>query len=146
VQMREFSATGSTEASGTCPEYYGGGQHGSQNAFGSITRWNAGKVAELCTKLDAIIDPDGKTALDNTVVFFGGCMHGSNHDCGELPTALIGGGNLGLKQDTHVAFDRRPLRDLHFTMMNRVFGMSDVSSFGQDLRGDPIAAIGEILT
>jgi hypothetical protein len=145
VKMREFTATSSTETNGTCPEYHGGGQHGSQNAFGAITRWNAGKVAELCTKLDAITDPDGKTALDNTVVFFGGCMHGSNHDCNELPTALIGGGNLGLTQDNHVSFASRPLRDLHFTMMNKVFGMTDVTNFGQDLRGNPIAAISEIL-
>lgn len=145
VRVREFTATGSTEGNGTCPEYHTGGQHGTQNNFASITRWNAGKVAELCAALDAIKEADGTSILDNTVVFFGGCMHGSNHDCNELPTALIGGGALGLRQDQHVGFDRRPLRDLHFTMMNKVFGMTDVTNFGQDLRGNPIQHISEIL-
>jgi hypothetical protein len=145
VKMREFTATGSTEGNGTCPEYHGGGQHGSQNAFASITRWNAGVVAELATALDAITEADGSTVLDNTLIFFGGCMHGSNHDCNELPTALIGGKALGLTQDQHVGWDRRPLRDLHFTVMNKLFGMADVTNFGQDLRGNPIASITEII-
>ena len=146
VKMRTFTATSSTETNGTCPEYHGGGQHGGQDGFGAITRWNASKVAELCTALDSIVEADGKTVLDNTVVYFGGCMHGSNHDCSELPSALIGGGNLGLKQDQHVDFaGGHPLRNLHFTMMNKVFGMSDVTNFGQDKRGNPIKVMTEIL-
>jgi hypothetical protein len=144
VQRREFTATGSTPINGTCPEYHGGGQHGSQNDFASITMWNVGKVAELCSRLDAITDPDGATVLDNTVVFFGGCMHGSNHQCNELPTALIGGGNIGLRQDQHVVFSARPLRDLHFTVMNHVMGMGQ-SDFGEDRTGKPIALMNEIM-
>lgn len=145
VKVRTFNATGSTEGGGTCPEYHGGGQHGSQDAFASITRWNAGKVAELCAKLDAIKEADGSSILDNTVVFFGGAMHGSNHDCSELPTALIGGKSLGLKQDQHIAFSSRPLRDLHFTLMTKAFGMTDVTSFGQNLTGNPLKVIDELL-
>src|SRR5690606_11656911 len=144
VQRREFTATGSTPINGTCPEYHGGGQHGSQNDFASITMWNVGKVAELCSRLDAITDPDGATVLDNTVVFFGGCMHGSNHRCNELPTALIGGGNVGLRQDQHIVYASRPLRDLHFTVMNHVMGM-DQTDFGEDRTGKPIALLNEIM-
>jgi hypothetical protein len=130
VKMRTFSATSSTEGNGTCPEYHGGGQHGSQEAFGSITWWNSTKVAELCVKLDAIKEADGSSILDNTVVMYGGAMHGGNHSCNELPTALIGGAKLGLKQDQHVALGKRPLRDLHFTLMNEVYGMG-LSDFGK---------------
>lgn len=144
VQKREFTDTGSTLVTGTCPEYHGGGQHGSQNDFAAITMWNVGKVAELCSKLDAFTDPDGATVLDNTVVLFGGCMHGSNHQCNELPTALIGGGNVGLRQDQHVVFPSRPLRDLHFTVMNHVMGMNQ-ADFGQDRTGRPIALLREIM-
>ncbi len=144
VQKREFTETGSVLVSGTCPEYHGGGQHGSQNDFAAITRWNVEKVAELCAKLDAVVDPDGATVLDNTVVLFGGSMHGSNHQCSELPTALLGGGHLGLRQDQHVVFSSRPLRDLHFTIMNDVFGL-ELADFGQDLTGRPIARMEEIL-
>jgi hypothetical protein len=145
VKVREFTATGSTEGGGTCPEYHGGGQHGSQNAFASITRWNAGKVAELATKLDAIKEADGTSILDNTVIFFGGAMHGSNHDCSELPTMLIGGKSLGLAQDQHIQFTKRPLRDLHFTLLTKAFGMSDVTDFGYDRTGAPIKVINELI-
>lgn len=144
VEKRQFDATGSTPVGGTCPEYHGGGQHGSQDDFASITMWNVGKVAELCTKLDAISDPNGSSILDNTVVFFGGCMHGNNHQCNELPTALIGGGALGLAQDQHVEFESRPLRDLHFTIMNEVMGMNQ-TDFGEDRTGRSIATIDEIM-
>jgi len=133
VKQRTFTATGSTEGNGTCPEYHGGGQHGSQDAFASITRWNAGKVAELATRLDAIKEADGSSILDNTVIFFGGAMHGSNHDCKELPTALIGGGKLGLAQDQHITLGSRPLRDLHLTLLNQAFGIQ-VSDFGKMTR------------
>ena len=145
VKVREFTATGSTEGTGTCPEYHGGGQHGSQNAFASITRWNAGKVAELATKLDAAKEADGTSILDNTVIFFGGAMHGSNHDCSELPTMLIGGKSLGLAQDQHIQFTKRPLRDLYFTLLTKAFGMSDVTDFGYDRTGAQIKVVSELI-
>lgn len=145
VTMRKFTATGSTESTGTCPEYHGGGQHGSNDSFSSITRWNASKVYELCKKLDAIKEADGSSILDNTVVFFGGAMHGSNHDCSGLPTALIGGSKLGLRQDQHVALGSAPLRNLHFTLMTKVFGMTDVTDFGYDLTGAQIKVLNEII-
>jgi hypothetical protein len=145
VKMRNFTATGSTEGNGTCPEYHGGGQHGSKESFGSITRWNAGKVAELATKLDAIKEADGTTVLDNTVIFFAGAMRGSDHSCHDLPVALIGGGALGLRQDQRVDLGNRPLRDLHYTMMNKVFDMQDVTEFGANLTGAPLKVVTEII-
>jgi hypothetical protein len=146
VKKRTFTQAGSVEAAGTCPEYHGGGQHGSADDFGAITRWNAGKVAELATKLDAIKEADGTTVLDNTVIFFAGAMRGSDHSCHDLPVALIGGGAIGLRQDQHVDLGNRPLRDLHYTMINKVFGMNDVTDFGQNLTGAPIKVVTEIVT
>jgi len=145
VTKRTFTEEGSVEASGTCPEYHNGGQHGSQDDFATITWWNTSKVAELCLKLDAIEEAPGVTVLDNSVIVFGGCMHGSNHQCNELPLALIGGGGIGLSTDQHIVFDGdRPLRDLYFTLMNHVFGMG-ATDFGQNLTGAPIAMINEIM-
>ena len=144
VTKRTFTATGSTPGSGTCPEYHGGGQHGSQDDFGAITHWNMGKVAALCTALDAVKEANGKTILDNSVILLGGAMHGSNHSCDQLPTALIGGGGGKLKVDQHVDLGNRPLRDLHFTVMNSVFGMG-VANFGDNLTGKAISTIPQIL-
>jgi hypothetical protein len=145
VKSRTFNATGSTVGNGTCPEYHGGGQHGSQDAFASIVRWNTGVVADLATKLDTIKEADGTSILDNTIIFYAGAMHGSDHSCHLLPVSLIGGSALGLKQDQHVDLGTRPLRDLHFTMMQKFFDMSDVKDFGQNLTGAQIKVVSEIL-
>ncbi len=58
--------------------------------------------------------------------------------------ALLGGANLGLKNDQHIIFDRRPLRDLCFTLLNQVYGLG-VSDFGQNLTGAPPSSITELL-
>jgi hypothetical protein len=147
VTKRTFTQDASTETSGKCGEYHNGGQHGDQNEFATITWWNVGKVAALCSKLDAIMEEDGKTVLDNTFVMFGGAMHGSDHACNRLPLALIGSGGGTFNTDQHVKFDRRWLRDLHFTVMTRMYGMSgaDVDSFGVDRGNAPKTEIKEIL-
>ena len=147
VKRRTFTQDTSTEVGGTCPEYHNGGQHGDQNDFASITWWNVGVVAKLATKLDAIMEENGKTVLDNTFIMFGGAMHGSDHACNRLPLALIGSGGGTFKTDQHVQFTKRWLRDLHHTVMTRMYGMSgaDVDSFGATRASLPKTDIAEIL-
>lgn len=143
VEVRSFTAQGSTPKGGRCPEYHAAQHHGGDN-FCSITWWNVGKVAELCRRLDSIEEAPGVSVLDNCVVLFGGSMHGGDHLAGELPLTLIGGGNLGLVNDQHVVLPQRPLRDLYFTLLNDVFGLR-LSTFGQNLTGAPLASITELL-
>lgn len=144
VPTRAFTAEGSAPKTGTCPEYHLA-QHQAGDVFATITWWNVGKVAELCRKLDAIEEGAGVSVLDSCVVLFGGCMHGGNHLADELPLALIGGSNLGLKNDQHLVLDKRPLRDLYFTLLNQVYGLG-VTDFGQNLTGAPPTTIPELLT
>jgi hypothetical protein len=143
LPKQKFTATSAAPDQGMCGEYHGS-QHGSQDEFATITWFNVSKVADLCRKLDAIQEADGRTVLDNSVVLFGGAMHGSNHQCNELPTALIGGGGGKLKTDQHVLTDKRPLRHLHYTLMNGVFGMN-VTDFAQSAAKIPLATLQEIL-
>ncbi|HEX6273670.1 MAG TPA: DUF1552 domain-containing protein [Polyangiaceae bacterium] len=143
VQVRAFTAEGSTPTTGVCPEYHAA-QHQGGDEFASITWWNVGKVAELCRRLDAIEEAPGVSVLDNCVVLFGGCMQGGSHKADELPVALIGGRNLGLKNDQHVKLERRPLRDLYTTLLNDVFGLG-LEPFGQNLTGAPAATVAELL-
>jgi hypothetical protein len=144
VARRKFSATASTADTGNCGNYHGS-QHGSQDEFATISWWNAGKVADLCRKLDAIKEENGLSILDNSVVLFGGCMHGSDHSCDRLPTALIGGGGGKLQTDQHVVYPgSKPLRDLHFTLLNDVFGLG-VADFGNSPGGKPVGRLPEIL-
>jgi hypothetical protein len=143
VPVRAFTAEGSTPKSGTCPEYHMA-QHQLGDVFPTITWWNVGKVADLCRKLDNIAEAPGVSVLDNTVVLFGGSMHGGNHLADELPLVLIGGGNIGLENDQHVVLAKRPLRDLYFTLMNEVYGLG-IDDFGRNLTGAPPSIIAEIL-
>ncbi len=143
VQERSFTAQTSSPKGGACPEYHVA-QHAGGDVFASITWWNVGKVADLCRKLDAIQEAPGVSVLDNCVVLLGACMHAGDHQADQLPVALIGGGNLGLKNDQHLALEKRPLRDLYFTLMNDVYGLG-VGNFGQNLTGAPPANIGELL-
>lgn len=145
VKKRNFTDTTSTETGGTCPEWHGGGQHGTANDFAAIVRWNVGKVAELCKKLDSVVEANGKTVLDNTVIYFGGAMHGSDHQCDRLPALLIGGAGGKLKTNQYISLNKRPVRDLHFTIMNKVFDMGQ-TNFGVNLTGAPISTINEIVT
>ena len=144
VTKRSWTTTGSTQTSGTLPEYHGGCQHGSQDDFATVSWWNAGKVADLCTKMDAIKEANGLSILDNSVVFFGAAMHGSDHSCDRLPAVLIGSGGGKLKGNQNVVLNKRPLRDLHYTVMNSVFGMNQ-TTFGQNLTGAPLATINELV-
>jgi hypothetical protein len=144
VEVRSFTAQGSTPKGGLCPEYHAAQHHGGDD-FDSITWWNVGKVAELCQRLDAIEEAPGVSVLDNCVVLFGGSMHGGNHKANELPLSLIGGANLGLSNDQHVVLAERPLRDLYFTLLNDVFGLG-VETFGRNLTGAPATSIAELLT
>jgi hypothetical protein len=143
VPRRTFTAQGSTPAAGVCGPYFSSSL-GFIDEYATITWWNVGKVAELCQKLDQIDDGDGRTVLDNTVVFLGSCMDGRNHAANNLPALLVGGGGGKLKTDQHVDLGTRPLRDLYFTVMNGVFDLG-VSDFGADLTGGGIALIDELL-
>lgn len=144
VPLRTFTAEGSTPAgAGVCGQY-SGAQHGSTDEFATITWWNVGKVAALCQKLDALQESDGSTVLDNSVVFLGSSMHGSDHRCTDLPSLFVGGGGGRLKTDQHVALTSRPMRDFYFTLMNGVFDLG-IADFGLNRTGAPLAQIAELI-
>jgi hypothetical protein len=64
------------------------------------------------------------------VIVFASGMHGGNHDPGDLPIALLGGGAGALKLDRHVVFgSEQRLADVHLTIAREVFGCPE-ASFG----------------
>ena len=144
VPKRIFSTFTSVQTTGTCPEWHGGGQTGYQDDFCSIVHWHIGKLAALCQRLNSIDDGNGQSVLDNTVVFVGAAMHGSDHSARNLPALTIGGGGGALLTDQHLALESRPLRDFYFTLMNGVYGMG-ASDFGENRTGAPIAPIPQLL-
>jgi Protein of unknown function (DUF1552) len=143
VKRRTFSATGFVESGGVCGEY-AGAQRGDTDSYASITWWNVAVVANLCDRLSRVYDAGGKPVLDNTLIYFGSCMHGTEQRCSDLPALLIGNGGGALKTDQHVALDKRPLRDLYATLLNGAFALG-VTDFGVNRTGAPLAVIDELL-
>jgi Protein of unknown function (DUF1552) len=148
LTVRRFSPAGSSEGTGKV-----GGFHGLQHAgdsndgYATINWWFSTQLAALGQRLDALPEGDG-TMLDNTLIVYGGAMHGSDHDARPLPMALLGGGGLGLRTDQHVDYGAeaagRPLRDLYFTLLTRLYGQS-VTSFGESLHGTPHRILEDLL-
>jgi hypothetical protein len=136
LPQRRFSDTGSEPADGTVGGYHGLQHAGDRNdGFATIGWWNAQKAAELAGKLAAIEEGDAGNLLENSVITFCSGMHGGNHDPGDLPVALIGGGGKTasgtvLKLDQHFDFgSEQRLADVHLTILREVFDCP-VESFG----------------
>jgi hypothetical protein len=134
---RKFSDTGSTEGTGRVAGYHGLQHAGdTNNGFATIGHWNAQKAAQLAGRLAVLEQSDGGSLLDHTVIVFCSGMNGGNHDAGNLPIALLGGGGRTasggtvLKQDRHVVFaQEQSLADVHLTILQQVFGYTG-ASFG----------------
>lgn len=126
---RRFNADGSEPGDGRVGGYHGLQHAGDENnGFASITHWNAQKAAQLAIALRACDTSDGSHLLDHTCITFCSGMHGGNHDPGDLPVALIGGGGLRadgrplLPGDRHLVFDdEQRLADVHLTLLRRLF-------------------------
>ena len=136
IKERKFSAEGSVEGDNAVAGYHGLQHAGdSNNGFATIGWWNAQQAATLASKLAAIDEGDDGNLLQNTVITFASGMHSGDHDPGDLPIVLIGGGgNTGsgtvLKQDQHLMFGaEQRLADVHLTIMRHVFGCND-DAFG----------------
>jgi hypothetical protein len=136
IKERKFSDTGSVEGDNTVGGYHGLQHAGDKNdGFATIGWWNAQQAAVLAGKLAAIDEGDAGNLLDNSVITFACGMHSGDHDPGDLPIALIGGGGKTasgtvLKRDQRFMFgSEQRLADVHLTLMQHVFGCTD-SSFG----------------
>jgi hypothetical protein len=145
---RQFTAGGSTPGNGTVNGFHGLQHAGdSNNGYATINYSFSERMYDLCKKLDEIPEGDG-TMLDHSLVLYGSGMQGSNHDANKLPIVLIGGGAAGFRTDQHIAFpdtpEDRPLRDLHYTILNRFFDCK-VPSFGVSVKGAENKVIEELL-
>jgi hypothetical protein len=137
IRERKFTDDGSIEEGGNVGGYHGLQHAGDRNnGFATIGWWMAQQANDLATKLAAIDDGDGANVLDNTAITFCSGMNGGNHDAGNLPIALIGGGGklpsgqTVLKRDQHFAFGtEQSIADVHLTVLNHVFGCG-LDNFG----------------
>jgi hypothetical protein len=143
IYRRNFTETSSTPTGQPANSYHGA-QHGDAQEFGSIIYWNAERANELATKLAAINEGSGNV-LDNTLITFMSGMNGGNHDGLDLPIALIGGSGGVLKKNQYIDFGGVNLADLHFTVMQKVYG-STLPQFGTPMGNDYTTAGTNILS
>jgi hypothetical protein len=134
LTTRNFSMTGSKPGTGTVAGYHGVTAAGDQNdQFATITWWMMSQLNDLITKISAI-NEGARSAFDNTIIYAGSGMHGSNDDGLNVPAIVAGtgGGVFKTGQALHLAGGStvtgnkvemgKNLQDLHLTILNAVFG------------------------
>jgi hypothetical protein len=89
------------------------------------------QVAYIAEKLDKIQEGE-RTALDNTMILYlSSMLHGSNHDCSQLPVVLVGKGGGKIKTGRVLDYLGKPNRkmcSLYLSMMDKM-GVN-LNSFG----------------
>ena len=134
---RTFTPTGSMPNPANLPvgEYHALQHSGDRNnnitpGFATIGWWNSTKASALAAKLAAVTEGAAGTVLDNTVLMYAGGMHGGDHLNIHIPVAILGSGGNVLKQDVLTsAATEIQLADVHFTILQKVFGYTG-ASFG----------------
>jgi hypothetical protein len=103
----------------------------------TIDRWEVAQFAKLCEKLDAITDVNGKTVLDNSLVYFGSEIEdGNSHSHHNMPILLAGGANGAISPGRHLVYDDSvSVAQLYVSMLNAM-GVP-TSSFGDATSGLP---------
>lgn len=92
-----------------------------------INLWHADQVAYLLERMKSIKENNGGTMLDNSLVFWGGCLNdGNNHGRENLPVLLAGKGGGVVKPGRHLRLpDKTPLANLYLSMFHCAGVMAD---------------------
>jgi hypothetical protein len=82
-----------------------------------VDHFHLQQFAYLVEKMDSIVEADGTTLLDNTLLTFGsGLGDGATHQYNDLPIVFAGGKTLGFKSGRHLhCADGTPLANLWLT-------------------------------
>jgi hypothetical protein len=78
--------------------------------YAAWMRWIGDRVADLCVKLDNILEADGSTMLDNTLVFWGGEISNYWHRGESMPAVLVGSAAGKLQTGYYVDYRQRPFK------------------------------------
>jgi uncharacterized protein DUF1552 len=80
---------------------------GYENMLFEIDRWHAGKLARLLQKLDSVVEANGRTVLDNSVIMYTNELsNGRAHSFMDLPYILAGSAGGFFKQGEYVRLGR----------------------------------------
>lgn len=96
----------------------------------TIDTWEVAQYAKLCENLDGITDVNGKTILDNSLVYFGSEIEdGNTHYHRNMPILLAGSGAGAIQSGRHLTYSEDvSLGELYVSML-QALGVS-ADSFG----------------
>ena len=81
--------------------------NGYEDMLFAIDRWHAGKLARLLEKLDSVVEANGRTVLDNSVIMYTNELsNGRAHSFMDLPYILAGSAGGFFKQGQYVRLGR----------------------------------------
>ena len=129
---------------GTSVSFHGGSHHQDDpvqiRRYSDLNRYHLSTTAYLAEELKSIREGDG-TLLDNTVILHGTNMGNSNqHQHYDVPHFLIGGKNLGLRGNRHLAYERKtvPTGNLLVSVL-KLYGIE------KDKQGDSTGPLAKLL-
>jgi hypothetical protein len=80
---------------------------GYEDMLFAIDRWHQSKLARLLERLDSVVEADGRTVLDNSVIMYTNELsNGRAHSFMDLPYILAGSANGFFKQGEYVRLGR----------------------------------------
>jgi len=107
-----------------------GGAADALNKLRRIDYWWMRRFSELITRLKALPDIDGRTVLDNTLVFVGtDVSDGDAHNHDDMPVILAGHA-AGFTMGQHLVYNGNWFGEL-FVSIAQGFGLSTVASYGE---------------
>jgi hypothetical protein len=96
----------------------------------TIGKWEIDQLAALLTRLKGMQDVDGRTVLDNTLVFFSSDISdGDAHNHDDMPV-LLAGGAAGFTMNRHLSFPEQPFFAQLYVSIANAFG-STLTTFGE---------------
>ncbi|MFO0616908.1 MAG: DUF1552 domain-containing protein [Polyangiaceae bacterium] len=96
----------------------------------TIDTWEVKQFAKLCERLDGMTDVDGKSVLDNSLVYFGSEIEdGNSHYHRNMPILLAGGSGGAVTPGRHLVYDESvSVGQLYISMLHAM--QVDASTFG----------------
>jgi hypothetical protein len=128
VSNRNYASIGA--AGGHHDISHHGGNSGNIDKLKLIGKWEMDRLAHLLGKLKALPDSDGRTVLDNTLIFYSSDISdGDSHNHDDMPVLLAGGGG-DFTMNRYLTYPEEPhFGDLFITIAN-AYGAS-VTTFGE---------------
>ena len=90
--------------------------------YAEVIRWHHRQVAYLLGRLQSVVEPNGGSLLDNSMVVYGATLgDGNEHDAQHLPTLLAGGGGGTIRTGRFLEHgEATDLASIHLGLLQRM--------------------------